>query len=126
MSKQVPDETKADWIEAARLSDAGDTVSELKYRQKMVENHPASAKLRVCLGFTYKELEDFGRAEAEFVESVKLAPKWELASLQLFHLFWDQDRREEAMDELGRFMKVSYSQDYMDIVREINQKYPDD
>jgi len=35
----------------------------------------------------------------------------------------EKNRRDEALDELRRYQSVSHSQDYIEIMRDINEKY---
>jgi len=45
----------------------------------------------------------------------------ETYSLGLFHCLWIQGKRDEPLEETKRFMTISDSADYMEIVREINK-----
>jgi Zn/Cd-binding protein ZinT len=56
--------------------------------------------------------------------AVKLAPTSELYSLGLFHIFWSEGRQEDAFNEMKRFMAISDSEEYREIVTEINSTWP--
>jgi hypothetical protein len=67
---------------------------------------------------------DFGPAIAHFEKAVKLVPQSELYSLGLFHVLRGQGMREEALDEAKRFMTISDSDEYREIVAAINSHWP--
>lgn len=107
---------------AARLSEKGDLKGALKILERIIIIKPDSAKLTAVLANTYWELKDTEKALTYFKKATELAPEWEEASLGLFHCLWGQNKKEEALEETKRFMSLSYSKDYEEIVREINEK----
>jgi len=46
----------------------------------------------------------------------------EAVSLGLFHTLWELEKRAEALEEIKRFQAVADSEDYRQIIREINEK----
>jgi lipoprotein NlpI len=83
---------------------------------------PNSAALIAVLGDVYSELGNVDAAIEAFREAVRLAPTSEIASLGLFHCLWRAKKEREAFDEIRRFMSLSESQDYRDIVNELWEK----
>jgi len=72
------------------------------------------------LANTLKAVGDITPAIEHFREAVKLIPNSELYSLGLFHILWEQGRRDEAFDEMKRFTANADSIDYRTIVAEMN------
>jgi tetratricopeptide (TPR) repeat protein len=111
---------------AHQLEEAGEFEDALKIREELAIALPFSKKILLPLGKLYQILGKVEQAEVVFNDTIKHYPECELASKNLFHFLWNNDRRNEAMEELGRFQTISHSEDYMDIVREINEKSVDD
>jgi tetratricopeptide (TPR) repeat protein len=107
--------------ERSRMNDLPGTIEILR---NLVAENPESAMLNATFANTLKETGDFGPAIAHFEKAVKLAPKSELYSLGLFHILWGQGMREEALDETKRFMTISDSEEYREIVAAINSHWP--
>ena len=74
------------------------------------------------LGATLWELGRLAEAEPYAQETVRLSPMSELASKCLFHILWDSGETAAAVDEIHRFLSVSESPDYEDILKEISDK----
>ena len=60
------------------------------------------------------------KAVAAFRRATELKPESETASLGLFHCLWEMGRKEEALDEIGRYLKIADCEDYRNILAEIN------
>ncbi|MBL4617920.1 MAG: tetratricopeptide repeat protein [Robiginitomaculum sp.] len=116
---------------ALALEDAGNLHEALKLRKLLASNFPKVKIFLLTLAKSLKNLSQLDEAEKYYKRTVKIAPKWELASLQLFHFYWDNenilgvDRKDDAFDEIRRFQSISHCDDYVEIVREINAKYDD-
>jgi predicted Zn-dependent protease len=98
----------------------------LEILKDLASSRPDSAMINATLANTLKGAGDIAPAIDHFLKAVKLAPTSELYSLGLFHILWAQGRRDEAFDEMRRFMAIADSIDYRAIVAEINAKSPDD
>lgn len=96
----------------------------LKILRALVAESPESAMLHATFANTLKAANDIGPAIDHFQRAVKLAPTSELYSLGLFHIFWSQGKQNDAFNEMKRFMAISDSADYREIVAEINSKWP--
>jgi predicted Zn-dependent protease len=107
--------------ERSRLDDVPGTLTILR---DLVAEIPKSAMLNATFANTLKAVNDIEPAIEHFQTAVKLAPTSELYSLGLFHIFWSLGRRDDAFKEMKRFMVVSDSEDYREIVAEINSNCP--
>ena len=112
------------WALAQERSRLDDVPGTLKILRDLVAEIPQSAMLNATLANTLKAINDIEPATEHFQTAVKLAPTSELYSLGLFHIFWSQGRRDDAFIEMKRFMAISDSADYREIVAEINSKWP--
>lgn len=122
MRKPVSKSFKQKWAEAQRLLNKGDFESELRVRKELAGMQGDRAIVWATLAESYAANGEKESAEKEYRKAVDMAPECELVSLCLFHFLWDHDRRVEALDEIKRFMSVSHSEDYVEIIREINEK----
>jgi predicted Zn-dependent protease len=112
------------WALAQERSRLDDVPGTLKILRDLVAEIPGSAMLNATFANTLKAVNDIEPAIEHFQTAVKLAPTSELYSLGLFHIFWSQGRQDDAFNEMKRFMAVSDSEDYREIVTEINSKWP--
>jgi predicted Zn-dependent protease len=112
------------WALAQERSRLDDVPGTLKILRDLVAEIPGSAMLNATFANTLKAVNDIEPAIEHFQAAVKLAPTSELYSPGLFHIFWSQGRQDDAFNEMKRFMAVSDSEDYREIVTEINSKWP--
>jgi predicted Zn-dependent protease len=101
----------------SRNNDLPGTIAILK---RLVAGKPRAAMFNATLANTLKAVGDITPAIEHFREAVKLIPNSELYSLGLFHILWEQGRRDEAFDEMKRFTANADSIDYRTIVAEMN------
>jgi tetratricopeptide (TPR) repeat protein len=107
---------------AIESKDAGHLSASRDIFLELVRRNPENAGLRWSLGHIYWRLGDLDMAIDSFREASKTSPGSERASLGLFHCLWDQGRRIEAFEEAKRFMAISESEDYKEIINEINSR----
>jgi predicted Zn-dependent protease len=112
------------WALAQERSRLDDVPGTLQILRDLVAEMPESAMLNATFANTLKAVNDIEPAIEHFQTAVKLAPTSELYSLGLFHMFWSQGRHDDAFNETKRFMAISDSADYRQIVAEINSKWP--
>ena len=53
--------------------------------------------------------------------AVQLSPRSERVSLLFFRVLWSADQREQALDEMRRFVTLEDSEEYAQIILELNQ-----
>ena len=114
------------FAQAQERSRANDLPGTLEILKDLASGRPDSAMINATLANTLKGAGDIAPAIEHFLKAVKLAPTSELYSLGLFHILWAQGRRDEAFDEMRRFMAIADSIDYRAIVAEMNAKFSDD
>lgn len=123
------DDASASFRKAFELDELGEYAKALSIRKALEKNEPKHKWLLVSLGQSYENLKKFDKAEEYYKKATALYPKSKTASLHLFHFYWDEDeileddRKDEAFDEMRRFQSISHCEDYVEIVREINEKY---
>jgi len=113
---------KAEYEKALELRDAGKFQETFNILEPLLTKYSQNAGLIIIAADMSYELGNIEKAIELFKQTVSLKPKSETASLGLFHSLWKMKRFDEAFEEMKRFMSVSYSQDYVEIVREINRK----
>jgi len=119
--KQSDSLIKEEFAKAMALKGSGKLAASMVILEKLIVARSKSAKLRCALGGVYWDLKKYAPAIKQFSVAVDISPTSELASLGLFHCLWEQGKRDLAFDEMKRFMLVSDSDDYREIVRELNQ-----
>lgn len=112
------------WALAQERSRLDDVHGTLEILRNLVAEIPESAMLNATLANTLKAVNDIEPAIEHFQTAVKLVPTSELYSLGLFHMYWSQGRQDDAFNEMKRFMAISDSSDYREIVAVINSKWP--
>jgi tetratricopeptide (TPR) repeat protein len=83
---------------------------------RLFEENPESAPLLAALGIVCREQRQYHEAAGYFKRLTILKPKSERGSLGLFHSLWDLDLREEALEEMKRFLSISKSEEYEEIL----------
>ncbi len=110
------------YLKAVNYEENGRFEDALELRKALFKYSPTEAKIIISMGESFYSLGMHKQAEQYYRKAIKLHPKLELASLRLFHFLWDRDLTDQAFEEMKRFQTVSHSDDYMEIVREINKK----
>jgi len=85
----------------------------------------AEFKARVLSGRDHFLNDRPAEALREFQSALTERPRSERLSFAIFHCLWDLDRRVEALDEVKRFVGLTGSTAYKEIIDEINEKYRD-
>jgi predicted Zn-dependent protease len=68
------------------------------------------------------DLDNPAEALSHLLESSKLSPNSELASVALFHALFELERTGEAFDEMRRFMSNHRSEEYERLLTDINRE----
>jgi tetratricopeptide (TPR) repeat protein len=116
-------ELEAQMSEANKLCEAGQFESARKIYLDLSEKDPQSTRILAGLGLACMGMRALDEAVSVFKRAVELSPALEGVSKGLFHSLWNLERRVEALEELKRFQTISDSEDYTEIVKEINEKW---
>lgn len=84
---------------------------------QLAQAEPRSTAVHVLLGDTLAQLGQWDEAVLVFRKAIGLNPDSETASLALFHCLWKHDDREQAFEEMKRYMAEHDSQEYKEILR---------
>ena len=93
-------------------------------RDKFIEllrEQPCSKIVLGMLSVCYFELEEHELAVVYATQSVAVSPKSERASLVLFHSLWKTNREDEAFEEMRRFLALTPSDAYDELLKDINE-----
>jgi predicted Zn-dependent protease len=101
---------------AQARSRSGDFQSAAQLFRELVRRRPESAVFSATLAKALRSQGDIVEAEHYFKTAVSLAPRSEMFSLSLFHCLWDQGKREQALEEMRRFIRLRESEEYRTIL----------
>ena len=118
----MKNELKQEYSKAVKFKETGQLDAAKKLLIDLAEKDPKSPAILAVLGDVYWEMGILEEAVNTFKRAVELAPTLEAVSLGLFHCLWKLGRREDALVEIKRFQSVADSEDYREIVKEINEK----
>ena len=121
MKRRLSAPDKLKFAKAKLLSREHNISGVVEVMLELSASYPENAKIRAVLANAYWDLGEIASSESEFRKAVEFSPTLEIASLGLFHCLWEQGRRDEAFDEMKRFMALSDSVDYRGMVEEITR-----
>ena len=101
---------------AILLDENGDTPSAVKLLEELNHANPNRASIGRYLAWFLSHAGRHAEAVLHARRSTQLASESELSSLALFHVLWDAGDRDLAIEEAERFQKISYCQDYDEIL----------
>jgi predicted Zn-dependent protease len=116
------DEERGQFALAQERSRNNDLAGTIEILSRLVAGKPRAAMFNATLANSLKAVGDIPPAIEYFREAVKLVPNSEPYSLGLFHILWEQGRRNEAFDEMNRFMENGKSTDYRTIIADMNME----
>jgi predicted Zn-dependent protease len=119
----LKEELKVRFAEAVKVRDRDDLNSARQLFLKLAEEDTQSTAIYAVLGDICWDMGLLDEAVLAFGHAVKLSPKLEAVSLGLFHTLWKLEKRVEALEEIKRFQSIADSEDYREIVHEINEKW---
>ena len=90
---------------ARQLTEAGNNESARLCLLELLKEQPDNQTALIMLGGTYFVSDMFTEAEMVFERLVLLSPGRGQFSIALFNTLWKMDRREEALEEIKRFMR---------------------
>lgn len=111
------------FTKAQELKKRGDLMQSLQILESLRARHGHSAALLAAIGDAQWQMRDLPAATLSFREAIDSAPAWLPPSLGLFHCLWEQGKHRDALEEAKRFTATTGSDEYMEIVREINDKW---
>jgi predicted Zn-dependent protease len=104
--------------QAVEQEKQGDIAFATQILTAVVEEFPGLAVGHSYLGWIFSR----GGRHREAIEhgrvAVELSPKSERASLMLFRVLWAAVQREQAFDEMKRFLAVGHSEEYARMLEE--------
>ena len=107
--------------QALILRDQGDLQGALQLLSGIAESYPFAALFGVT-GAIYRKIGDMENARRCFERAVALAPKSELASLNLFHALYKAGNKARAYSEMKRFLSLSKSEEYDRLRSELREE----
>ncbi len=112
---------KSGLIEASEHANSGNFEAASKLLEQLLKEYSDSSLVSASLANAYWNLERLDDAVTYYKLSISLSPDFEQASLGLFHCLWDQGEKDEAFEEIKRFMLIADSEEYRKIIDEINE-----
>lgn len=116
-------ELKMQFSDAVKLKESGQFEFAKKMLEDLAEKDPKSTVILATLGQIYYDMGALEEAVKVFKRAVELSPALEGVSLGLFHSLWKLGSQVEGLEEAKRFQSISDSEDYKEIIREINEKW---
>jgi predicted Zn-dependent protease len=89
---------------ARSLSEAGQHEDARMCLLELLKDEPENQTALIMLGGAYFAMEKYAEAEMVFERLVLMGPGTGKFSIALFNTLWKMDRREEALEEIKRFM----------------------
>ena len=112
--------TATQYNKAVGLRKEGRDIEAVIILRQIVDLHPDLAAAHNFLGSILWKKGDLDEAITCFIQAVKNAPKWELASRALFHTLYEKGQKDRAFAEIRRFLSVSDSKEYSQILNDLN------
>jgi predicted Zn-dependent protease len=105
--------------EAVRLRDEGCLGQAEKSLSELGEDYSGDPTINLVRAGILFSMDKFPEALRLFDTITKLQPRSELASRGLFHSLWKLGRHDEAFEEMKRFLSISESEDYRQLLKDI-------
>ncbi len=109
------------FAEALRLRDEGRLHEALNLIEQLIVEHPGKYKLLLIAAEIHWDLGTLDGAVNLCQLAIGLRPESEWASLGLFHSLWKMGKKDEALNEMKRFVSISHSEDYAEIIGDLSQ-----
>jgi len=107
---------------AVEAEEQNDTAFATQILTAVVAEFPGLAVGHSYLGWILSR----GGRHREAIEqgrvAVQLSPKSERDSLMLFRVLWSAEQREQAFDEMKRFVAIAHSDEYARMLKEWDQE----
>lgn len=95
--------------QAINYRDNGEYQKAINMLLKIFKEYPDDPKIHgvfVVLGGIYFDMEQYNKSLKYFKKATNLRPKYELASLGLFHSLWDLGKKKQALAEMDRILEL--------------------
>ena len=119
----MKEELAKPFLEATKLQNAGQLESAKQLLLELAEKDSQSTRILAALGLVCYETRAWNEAVTVFKRAIELAPALEAVSLGLFHSLWKLERYVEALEEAKRSQSIGDSEDYLEIIKEVNEKW---
>lgn len=106
---------------AQKNAQTGDITAAIQQLIDLIHKYPNNGLLHAVLANNYWDIGNLHDADYEFIQGIKLDPNNEQCSLGLFHFLWEQNKQVEALEEVKRFLSLSKSSEYDEIIKAINK-----
>ncbi len=104
--------------QAVEQENQGDIAFATQILTAVVEEFPGLAVGHSYLGWIFSRGDRHREAIEHGRVAVELSPKSERASLMFFRVLWAAEQREQAFDEMKRFLAVGHSEEYARMLEE--------
>ncbi|MEM6274492.1 MAG: hypothetical protein AAF735_04550 [Myxococcota bacterium] len=106
------------------LRNAGLLLESLELLKYLVQRAPRQKTVVGILALVLQDLDRTEEAAHYFKLSTELSPDSEISSLGLFHCLFALGNRDEAFDEMRRFLADNESEEYLQLLEELNGESP--
>ena len=113
-------EADIEFANAIKLRDAGKTDAARRILERLAAGPFATCAVFVVLGTLQWDQNLLPDAVQSFRRAVHIFPQSDLASLGLFHTLIESGFDDEAFDEMRRFLSIADSDEYRNLIKEIN------
>lgn len=103
---------------AGKLYDSGDAAGAINYVSCSLEQYPDSAALHGYLAAAFSLAGRLEEALVHAERAVHLAPQSERWSVVLTRSLWKAGRRDDAFEEIKRYLAISPSEIYSRMLRQ--------
>lgn len=119
MDEEVKIKIEPEFNRALKLRDDGDLSGAIEIFRELDDEYPNQAVILGMWASIYFQTNDWENALLIYQRLVVLSPKSELASLGLFHSLFSVGQKQEAFNEMRRFLSISTSQEYWQLINEL-------
>lgn len=106
--------------EAVRLRDQGRFAEAEDILSQLMEQYPENLGIVLVRAGVLFNLERFHDAYTLFKTILDSRPDHELASRGLFHSLWKLGKHDDAFKEMKRFLSITSSDAYTELLNDIN------
>lgn len=112
---------KQKFKQAVALKENGNLNEAKTLLLQLHEGCPEYVQVLAVLGHVYMKLNQQEDAIIYFKKAINLRPTMEAVSVGLFHCLLKLDRVDDAFNEMRRFLSLSESKEYTQLLADINK-----